>query len=233
MEKSFRALARDPWNRLKVYVCLRMIESEESDGERARQLVALARARRAMDPVLGVLLCEAALRASPRDDAVLEGVRTFLTDVDPQAVGTRKAEAEERARREAEERAHREAEERARREAEERARREAEERARREAEERARREAEESLRAEIRNIGYPAYLRRLFVARAVPEASLAMMQGFQPGLLGMVQFLEFLKLKGSVPESVWHAVRSEFEQAVRLVDPADSNLEALVDLGSG
>ena len=201
MEKSFRALARDPWNRLKVYVCLRMIESEESDGERARQLVALARARRAMDPVLGVLLCEAALRASPRDDAVLEGVRTFLTDVDPQAVGTRKAEAEERARREAEERA--------------------------------RREAEESLRAEIRNIGYPAYLRRLFVARAVPEASLAMMQGFQPGLLGMVQFLEFLKLKGSVPESVWHAVRSEFEQAVRLVDPADSNLEALVDLGSG
>jgi hypothetical protein len=178
-----------------------MIESEESDGERARQLVALARARRAMDPVLGVLLCEAALRASPRDDAVLEGVRTFLTDVDPQAVGTRKAEAEERARREAEERA--------------------------------RREAEESLRAEIRNIGYPAYLRRLFVARAVPEASLAMMQGFQPGLLGMVQFLEFLKLKGSVPESVWHAVRSEFEQAVRLVDPADSNLEALVDLGSG
>jgi hypothetical protein len=261
VDKSFRSLARDPWNKLKVYFCLRMIEVEHESDHRARLLVGLADARKRMDPVLALILCEAALKLAPQDTALLQQVRSLLSTMssgstqvgrpDEPAVESRVAggpdtrtsavseeghrragraerrRAEDKRQREDEERRRREDEERRRREDEERRRREDEERRRREDEERKRREKEASIRAEIRNLGYAAYLRKQLVAQGVEASVLSTLEGFQSNPRGMVQFLELVRLKRALAEPAWFECFRLLEEAMVLADPKDPALEAL------
>jgi hypothetical protein len=80
MEKSFRSLAQDPWNKLKIYFCLRKIEENHAPVERSTLLLQVAKAKRATDPVLALLLCEAALKSTPEESVVIDAAREVLRE---------------------------------------------------------------------------------------------------------------------------------------------------------
>ena len=74
----FRSLAQDPWNKLKLYLCLRVIERIPSPGKRARLLVELANVRKAFDPAVALDLAEAAIRTAPTDAAVQAQIDSMI-----------------------------------------------------------------------------------------------------------------------------------------------------------
>ena len=234
-----------------------MIESECEPTERSRMLVELADVRKKIDPVLSLMLCEAALKTSPKSQNVLGSIRAVLGSislnggVEPMVMdsafgagpGMTQSGAAAAAASDAAKRANQEAQvretERVRLEAEqhERLRREAEERERlrirRELEERdrLRRVAEDAKRLEIKSRGYAGYLKGWLASRSVPPAVLEILDGFQATPMAMVQFLELVRLKGLLSDALWTEARRELEEAVGLADPSSPALAAVRHLG--
>lgn len=174
MEKSFRSLAQDPWNKLKIYFCLRAIEENPSPVERSMLFLQVAKAKRATDPVLALLLCEAALKLTPEESATVDAAREVLRDWMP-------VEGEKEASQ--------------------------------------RRALHEAVRQLIAKQGVDGYFRQLAEAHGVGDEVLSGFQGYQPSWHGIIQFLELLKLKNTIPAEIWVSIRNELEATLAELEP--------------
>lgn len=237
MKLSLQSVAGDPWNRLKVYLVLRIADQESSKVKRADMLVDLAVERLAADPAMAFDLCELALRVNPGSRDLENRIRGLLSPWLPapkpsagkepassvQTLGAaqpRRPSAEPPATAAAAPSAT------AAPSAVSDALKEIHELQMK------RREVVASIRDKLQQQGVSGYVLQVLKTKGVSAAVLQESEGFQPNWIGMVQFIDYLRTKGSVSRPVVNDILEELEQTLLFIEPQNPALAKLKELRS-
>ncbi len=239
MEKSLNTLSHDPWNKLKVYVALRLIEQEKSEEDRARLLLHLARERKGVDPQMTLDLCEAALRTCPKSPRIGNQVEQLIADWVPRpssAAAAKPQKGKEKAgvlrtvlrpkkKKEAFPDTVESSDERSPVPA--KAKQAAPQRSALAELQAQRKEMVAKTKASLKSHGIDGFTQELLASKGITKAVSSEIEGFQPNWIGMVQFVDYLQSKGALSVTQFVDIIEELEQVLLLVDPKNSALERL------
>lgn len=233
MKLSLQSIAEDPWNRLKVYMVLRMAGEESSFVRRADLLVDLAFERLSGDPAMAFDLCELAIRINPESKDLENRIRGLLSPwllPRPQPKRARQAAAAVPAvgavqpSRTLEESvlaaAHPPSSD-----------------ASKDLQElhelqKKRREIVASIRKKLQQLGIDGFVLQVLKNKGVSADILKESEGFQPNWIGMVQFIDYLRTKGLVSRPVVNDSLEELEQTLLFIEPESLVLAKLKELRS-
>jgi hypothetical protein len=221
VKSSLQAIARDPWNRLKVGLFLRLAADEPSKIRRAELLVDLAVERLSVDPAMAFDLFELALRLNPGSSSLEDRIRAVLSPWLPSHGRMGRGQAQESTL------DHAMASVRVDTSTGVST---ADAGGGFDAIERKRREVAAAIRANIERLGVSVYVVQVMKKNGVSGQVLEESEGFQSNWIGMVQFIDYLRTKGSLPQSRVNEILDELEQTLLLVEPQSSALSKLRDL---